>query len=214
MKNKVWFLFFIGVIAIPLLAFSAVRWYDNNMATLPYYYQGTSVESENVKHFTVPDFAFVNQDSSALNSHFIKGKVWVINYFFTSCPTICPKMMANMQSIQKAFSKDDRVRLISLTVDPDHDTPAKLKRYSTLKHIDVLQWRLGTGSKEELYGFARHGLFITTTDGDGGVGDFIHSEKIILVDRQNHIRGYYDGTDADDVNQLIKDIARLKKSSS
>jgi protein SCO1/2 len=211
MKTKVWVLFFMAVILIPLAAFSAIRWYDNNLATLPYYYQGTSTESESTAHFTVPSFAFVNQDNIALNSNFIKGKVWVINYFFTSCPTICPKMMAGMKLVQKAFPNDSQVRLISLTVDPYHDNPAKLKRYSTLKNIEVAQWQLGTGSKPDLYGFARHGLFITTTDGDGGVGDFIHSDKVILIDRQDHIRGYYDGTDPDDVKQLIKDISRLKK---
>lgn len=211
MKNKVWLLFLAAVITIPLLAFSVMRWYDNNLATLPYYHQGTSTESESTTHFTVPPFAFVNQDSSVLSSDFIKGKVWVVNYFFTSCPTICPKMMAGMQRVQKAFRKDDHVAMISLSVDPYHDTPAKLKRYAAQKNIDVNQWQLGTGNKQELYSFARHGLFVTTSDGDGGVGDFIHSDKIILIDRQNHIRGYYDGTDADDVNQLIKDIGRLKK---
>ena len=213
MKSKVWLWFIAAVILIPLLAFSAMRWYDNNLATLPYYRQGTSIESESSAHFTVPPLAFVNQDSSALNSNFIKNKIWVINYFFTSCPTICPKIMAGMQLIQKAFINDDKVRMLSLTVDPYHDDPAKLKRYSLSKNINVAQWQLGTGSKQNLYGFARHGLFITTTDGDGGAGDFIHSDKIILVDSQNHIRGYYDGTDADDVSQLIKDIGRLKKQS-
>jgi protein SCO1/2 len=213
MKNRVWVLFFVAVIAIPLGAFSAMRWYDNNLATLPYYHQGTSVESESAAHFTVPAFAFVNQDSSALNSNFIKGKVWVINYFFTSCPTICPKIMAAMGEIQKAFPNDGQVGLISLTVDPYHDTPAKLKQYAALKNIDTLHWQLGTGDKTTLYRFARHGLFMTADDGDGGAGDFIHSDKLVLIDRENHIRGYYDGTDTDEVNQLIKDIKRLKKRS-
>ena len=211
MKKKIRLLFFTVVIAVPLAAFSVMRWYDNNLATLPYYHLGTSIESDGVKHFTVPAFAFINQHGNVLNSNFIKGRVWVINYFFTSCPVICPKIIAGMQLIQTAFRKDDEVRLVSLTVDPYHDTPVKLKQYSTLKNIIAEQWQLGTGSKQDLYGFARHGLFITTTDGDGGAGDFIHSDKIVLIDRQDHIRGYYDGTDTGDINQLIKDIGRLKK---
>jgi protein SCO1/2 len=210
MKNKVWLLFLAAVIIIPLLAFSAFRWYDNNMATLPYYHEGTSIEGESAKHFTVPDFVFINQDSSVLNSNFIRSKVWVINYFFTSCPTICPKLMAGMGLIQKAFPNDAQVCLISLTVDPNHDTPAKLKRYATSKNINNTQWQLGTGDKKDLYRFARHGLFMTADDGDGGPGDFIHSDKLVLVDKENHIRGYYDGTDTDDINQLIKHIKRLK----
>jgi protein SCO1/2 len=210
MKNKVWLLFFAAVIAIPLAAFSAMRWYDNNMATLPYYHQGTSIESKSDAHFTVPPFAFVNQDSTVLNSNFIHDKVWVVNYFFTSCPTICPKIMAGMQLIQKAFPNDVQVRLISLTVDPYHDNPAKLKHYAALKNIDTVQWQLGTGDKTTLYRFARHGLFMTADDGDGGDGDFIHSDKLVLIDKENHIRGYYDGTNADDITQLIKDIKRIK----
>lgn len=211
-KNKTIFLFFLIIVMIPLLAFTVMRWYENNVEALPYYHNGISTESTDAIHFTVPDFTFLNADSSIVKGDFVRGKVWVVNYFFTSCPTICPKMMAGMRLVQQAFSNDGQVRMVSLTVDPYHDTPAKLKSYAQHKKINLNQWQLGTGDKTGLYRFARHGLFITADDGDGGANDFIHSDKIVLIDRENHIRGYYDGTDNDEIIQLIKDIRRLKSS--
>jgi protein SCO1/2 len=211
-SNKAIILFFTIIITVPLLAFTIMRWYDNHVAGLPYYHTGTSIESADVPHFVVPAFTFLNQDSRVLKGDFERGKVWVVNYFFTSCPSICPKMMAGLRLIQQAFANDEQVRMISLTVDPAHDTPAKLKWYAQSKSINLNQWQLGTGSKADLYRFARNGLFIAATDGDGGVNDFIHSDKIVLIDRESHIRGYYDGTDGDEIARLIKDISKLKAS--
>ena len=209
-KNKAIFLFFLTIVIVPLLAFTVMNWYEDNVEALPYYHKGTATESADVNHFTIPAFTFVNQDSIPLNNNFIRGKVWVVNYFFTSCPTICPKMMASMRLVQQAFPDDAQVRMLSLTVDPYHDTPAKLKRYADNKNINLNQWQLGTGQKAGLYRFARNGLFITADDGDGGANDFIHSDKIVLIDREDHIRGYYDGRDNDEITKLIKDISRLK----
>ena len=115
-----------------------------------------------------------------------------------------------MRLVQQAFPNDGQVRMVSLTVDPWHDTPAKLKRYAENKNMNLNQWQFGTGQKADLYRFARNGLFITADDGDGGTNDFIHSDKIVLLDRENHILGYYDGTDNDEITKLIKDISRLK----
>jgi protein SCO1/2 len=209
-KNKTTLLFFLIIVMVPLLGFTLLRWYQDNVASLPYYHKGLSTESADANHFTVPGFRFLNTDSSTVNGDFVRGKVWAINYFFTSCPTICPKMMAGMQRVQQAFPNDGQVRLVSLTVDPYHDTPFKLKSYAKKKNINLQQWQLGTGSKPDLYRFARNGLFITATDGDGGDNDFIHSDKIVLIDCENHIRGYYNGTDSDEIDQLIKDIRRLR----
>jgi protein SCO1/2 len=209
-KNRAIFLFFLLIVAVPLLAFTVINWYENNVEALPYYHKGTATESGDVNHFTVPAFSFVNQDSIPLTNNFIERKVWIVNYFFTSCPTICPKMMAGMRLVQQAFPNDGQIGMVSLTVDPYHDTPAKLNKYAKNKNINLNQWQLGTGQKADLYRFARNGLFITADDGDGGANDFIHSDKIVLIDRENHIRGYYDGTDKDEITKLIKDIHRLK----
>ena len=115
-----------------------------------------------------------------------------------------------MQTVQSAFKGDDNVKIISLTVNPEEDTPKQLKEYALKRKIDLRKWQLGTGNKRDLYRFARNGLFITATDGDGGPNDFIHSDKFVLIDRNDHIRGYYDGTSPAEVAQLIKDIRRLE----
>jgi len=195
---------------MPLLAFTLMKWYENNVEALPYYHDGTATESASIEHFSVPQFVFVNQEGIPLTNRFVKKKVWVVNYFFTSCPTICPKMMAGLKLVQQAFTNDGQIRIVSLTVDPFHDTPAKLKSYAEKKNINLNQWQLATGNQVDLYRFARKGLFITANDGDGGVNDFIHSDKIVLIDLKNHIRGYYDGTDKDEIIKLIKDMKRLK----
>ena len=210
-KNKNTLLFFLMVLAVPLVAFTGFRWYEANLAELPFFGKNYTIDTSHGPHLQVPEFNFTDQDSSSLNNNFIKGKVWVVHYFFTSCPSICPKMIANLKLIQEAYSQDDQLRLLSLTVDPKYDTPERLKLYARRKEINTLQWAFATGSKIELYRFARKALFIDATDGDGGEGDFIHSDKLVLIDRDLHIRGYYDGTDEADVEQLIKDIKKLEK---
>ena len=208
--NRPILLFFLFILIMPLLAFTLMKWYENNVEALPYYHDGTATESASIEHFSVPQFVFVNQEGIPLTNRFVKKKVWVVNYFFTSCPTICPKMMAGLKLVQQAFTNDGQIRIVSLTVDPFHDTPAKLKSYAEKKNINLNQWQLATGNQVDLYRFARKGLFITANDGDGGVNDFIHSDKIVLIDLKNHIRGYYDGTDKDEIIKLIKDMKRLK----
>jgi protein SCO1/2 len=209
-KNKITISFFLIVLAVPLAAFTWFRWYESNVATLPFFGKNYTIDAADAPHLKVPDFNFTDQDSSALNSSFIKNKVWVVHFFFTSCPSICPKMIANLKLVQDAYGNDDRLKILSLTVNPKYDTPSRLKWYAKRKGVNTRQWAFATGSKKDLYGFARKALFIDATDGDGGEGDFIHSDKLVLIDRDLHIRGYYDGTDKADVVQLIKDINKLE----
>ncbi len=208
-KNKVLF-FFLAIVLLPAAAFAIFRWYQDKIEPLPYFGAGYTIESGDDHHFSVPKFAFINQDGDRLNDNFVKGKIWVAHYFFIACPSICPKMMADMQTVQAAFKEDDNVKIISLTVNPEEDTPEQLKGYALKRKIDLGKWQLGTGNKKDLYRFARNGLFITATDGDGGPNDFIHSDKFVLIDRNDHIRGYYEGTSPAEVAKLIKDIRRLE----
>jgi protein SCO1 len=209
-KNKITIFFFLIILAVPLIAFTGFRWYESNFAKLPFFGKNYTIDEANATHLKVPDFNFTDQDSSAINNSFIKKKVWVVHFFFTSCPSICPKMIANLKLVQDAYGKDDQLKILSLTVDPKYDTPSRLKWYANRKGINTVQWALATGSKKDIYRFARKALFIDATDGDGGVGDFIHSDKLVLIDRDLHIRGYYDGTDKDDIEQLMKDIKKLE----
>lgn len=206
--KKGWILFLSISFLLPAIVYGTFYWYSNRVADLPIYGENYQVETR-PPYFTVPPFSFFDQDSVLTDEGFVKDKVWVVHYFYTSCPVICPKMMKGMQEVQKAFEGNDAVRLVSLTVDPEHDHPAVLKRYAQTRKVGGKRWALLTGDKKELYRYARKGLFIVATDGDGGADDFIHSEKLVLVDVDGHIRGYYDGTEAVDINLLINDIRRL-----
>lgn len=186
-------LFLVIALGLPLLAFGFLHWY----APLPYYSPGRASY-----------FSFINQDNQPVTNQDIKGKITVVHYFFTSCGTICPKMITGMQHIQQAFFNDDKVALLSLTVDPDRDTPARLKAYATDKGLQLRHWSLATGEERALYRYARNGLFITATD------EFFHSDKLVLIDQEGNIRGYYSGTTPAEVNQLISDIQKLHTHES
>lgn len=206
------FIFFAVIVLVTTIAFGIYQWYDNNKAELPYYGNPKTASANSGSNFTVPQFSFTNQDSKAITSDFVKNKVWVADYFFTSCGSSCPKLTHSLKNIQTEFSNDNNVRLMSFSVDPTHDTPARLTSYAKLFGAKTGQWQFLTGDKKELYRFARNGLFISASDGDGGPNDFIHSSNLILIDKEGYIRGYYDGTEKSQVAQLIKDIKRLKNN--
>lgn len=209
-KRKVYFWFVSLVICVPLLAFALVRYVESNNRSLPYYGENFTEIKENEAR-KVGAFEFTNQDGKMLTSKFVEGKIWVACYFFTTCPTICPKMIAGMGDIQQAFPDEDQIKMVSFTVDPDKDTPELLKHYANIRNINTSQWNLVTGTKKDLYKYARKELTLMATDGDGGPQDFIHSDRLVLVDQNNLIRGYYDGTEPNEVKQLITDIKKLIK---
>ncbi len=206
------FIYFASIVLIATLSYGVVHWYQNNKAGLPFYGDNGKINSANA-HFIVPQFSFTNQDGQTITSSFIKNKIWVADYFFTSCGSSCPKLTKSLKTIQTEFKSDDNVRLLSFSVDPQHDTPQRLTSYAKQFDATIGQWQFLTGEKTELYRFARNGLFITAAMGDGGENDFIHSSSLVLMDKDGHIRGYYDGTSNGDVRQLIKDIKRLEKNN-
>ena len=204
-------LFLLLAIVCPVLVFAMVHWYQNSVQDLPYYGKEYTLSDSKQNRFTVGDFAFKNESGSISDLDSMKGKVWVANYFFSYCKTICPIIMPNLEKVQKAFPKETNFKMISFTVDPERDSVTRLATYSKELGIDVSQWHLVTGEKKILYRYARNELFLTATDGDGGPDDFIHSDKIALIDREGHIRGYYDGTNSKDIQQLITDIRKILK---
>lgn len=208
-RMKVYTGFVIAVVALPLIVFAIVQYFE---AKSPLAHYGDNYfKIEKAAARKVSPFSFVNQDGNLLSGDFVEGKVWVACYFFTTCPTICPKMITGMGDVQTAYAGDDRVRIVSFTVDPLKDTPEVLKGYADTRSVDTDQWNFVTGDKKELYRYARKELTLMATDGDGGPMDFIHSDRLVLLDQENYIRGYYDGTEPADVKQLIKDIDKLLK---
>lgn len=157
---------------------------------------------------TIPDFAFLNQDSILITNETYKGKVYVVDFFFTHCPTICPKVMKNMLRINEKFKDNPNVRLLSHSIDPKRDTVGRLRTYAKNLGIDAENWSLVTGDKFKVYDIANKYFAVAKEDPDSP-GGFDHSGNIILVDSKRRVRSFADGTDANSVNKLIQDIQIL-----
>lgn len=162
---------------------------------------------------TIGNFSFTDQNGNTITQKDVKGKVFIAEYFFTTCGTICPKMTEQMERVHKAYQSNSKVAILSFTVNPEVDTVAQLKRYAQKHGADSKSWHFLTGEKEKLYSLARKSFFVlkpAETENQGDVGsDFIHTNNFVLVDKQMRIRGYYDGTSTEEVDHLIHDIERL-----
>ncbi len=164
------------------------------------------------KYHTIADFSLTNQNGKIITQEDYKDKIYIADFFFTTCPTICPIMTKNMADIQQEISGDYDVLLLSHSVTPEIDSVAQLKKYAIEKGVDDTKWNLVTGDKKQIYDLARKSYLAVKTDGDGGPFDMIHTENFILVDKQKRIRGFYDGTNKEDIKQLLTDLEILKAS--
>lgn len=207
-KNNIWLLV-LAVFVIPFAAFGVVNWIEKKFNRLPVYGITKNKDGKKIEH-VIPAFSFINQDSEIVSTESWNDKIIVADYFFTHCPTICPKMTNNLKKVQEKYYDDKEIEIFSFTVDPGRDNPARLKAFAERFGINNSKWTLLTGDKKELYKMARNGFMIAATDGDGGPDDFIHSEKLVLVDKHRRIRGYYSGTNSLDVELLLNDIKKLK----
>ncbi|MFT4203630.1 MAG: SCO family protein [Chitinophagaceae bacterium] len=210
-SNKTIPLFLFIAVVCPVVAFAIVHWYENTVQELPYFGKEYQLAGNTKEYYTITDFSFPNELGGISNLDSVKGKVWIANYFFSNCKTICPVIMPNLAKVQQAYKGNVDFKMFSFSVDPERDSAGRLQEYARQLGVDPNQWHLLTGDKKSLYRFARNQLFITATDGDGGPDDFIHSDRVVLVDKAGHIRGYYDGTNKTEMQQLTKDIQKLLK---
>jgi protein SCO1/2 len=162
----------------------------------------------------VGKFSFQNQDGAWISDKNMKGKIAVVEYFFTTCKSICPIMNRQMQRVNDAFQQNKNVQIFSFTVDPETDSVSQMKKYASEHAYTPGKWHFLTGEKADLYALARKSFFVLKPAeaqnlGDAG-SDFIHTNNFVLIDPQLRIRGYYDGTSQKEVNQLISDIKRLQ----
>ena len=164
------------------------------------------------KYHTIADFSLTNQNGKNITQKDYKGKIYIADFFFTTCPTICPIMTKNMAEIQEVIKDDDDVRLLSHSVTPVIDSVAQLKKYALEKGVIDAKWNLVTGDKKQIYELARKSYLAVLTDGDGGPFDMIHTENFILIDKERRIRGFYDGTKTEEINRLLQDLEILKTS--
>lgn len=160
-------------------------------------------------HHTVEDFAFVDQDSSKITRSTFEDKIYVADFFFTSCPSICPIMKTQMLRVYDKFENENQINFLSHTIDPKHDTVAVLKEYAERLGVSSSKWHFVTGEKDEIYKIAQTSYITLAGQDDQAPGGYIHSGKFILVDKEGRIRGAYDGTVEEDVDNLINDIPVL-----
>jgi len=167
---------------------------------------------QHVKRFhRIKDFKLFNQNGKEITNESYRDKIYVADFFFTTCQGICPVMKENMIILQDQYEDDDQVYLLSHTVTPEIDTKDVLKKYAIEKGVIDAKWNLVTGDKEQIYNLARKSYLVAENVEESKIFDMIHTENFVLIDPQRRIRGFYDGTDLTSIDQLIVDINILKK---
>ena len=162
------------------------------------------------RNHKVADFELLNQNGDTITQNNYKDKIYVADFFFTRCMTICPVMTNNIGKLQEVFMNDDDIMFLSHSVTPVIDSISVLREYADKKGVIDSKWNITTGSKKHIYKLARKSYFAVLDEGDGGLQDFVHTENFVLVDKKRQIRGYYDGTDDEDIQRLILDIRILQ----
>ncbi|MFZ1694075.1 MAG: SCO family protein [Flavobacteriales bacterium] len=157
----------------------------------------------------ISDFALIDQRGDTITKASIAGRIVVADFFFTTCPTICPKMTKNLERVQQAYAGDRRLVILSHSVTPEMDSVPVLAAYAELHGADPQQWHFLTGERKQIYALARRSYFACLDEGDGGLQDFVHTENIVLVDPRGRLRGFYDGTNPKETDDLIRDIKKL-----
>ena len=176
---------------------------------LPYYGRKKIVQQGDTNYHTVKPFFLTNQYNEKVTEMDVKGKIYVTDFFFTTCQSICPIMSNQLERVYQYFLNNSDVMLLSHTVAPEEDSVNVLMDYAKLHHVTNKQWLFLTGEKKHLYDLARQGYLLNAEEGSGGDDDFIHTQNFALVDKERHLRGFYDGTDSADVSRLITDMTIL-----
>ena len=177
---------------------------------LPIFGEKEITKTDTTYH-TIGNFRLVNQDSAIITDESLEGKIYVADFFFTSCRTICPIMKTQMRRVYEVVEDDSEVLIVSHTIDPEYDTVALLKDYSERLGVNSDKWHFLTGNKDSIYYLAQTSYFVTAMEDGTEPDGFIHSGAFLLIDKKGRIRGKYDGTKEEEVNQLLKDIETLKE---
>jgi len=170
-------------------------------------------KTDEYKHIhQIQPFSFQDQNGNVFNSDSLKGKIYVANFFFSICPSICPKMTTNLRILQKTFSHEKEFKIVSFSVTPWIDTAAKLKEYGLRNNINVANWRLLTGEKKQIYTLGRNSFFAEKTIGLAkNETEFLHTETMVLIDKKSRIRGVYNATNPEEIPRITEDIEILMK---
>ncbi len=217
-KSKSTLLFLIVFSAITVPIFYHLLKVDKKLKIYSPADVNPSLVHESIKHITkdhtVANFELINQNGETITQKDYKDKIYIADFFFTRCTNICIAMAYNMNELQEFYKDDNDIMFLSHSVTPVIDSVAVLKEYAINKGVIDGKWNVTTGSKKHIYELARKSYFAVIEDGDGGEDDFIHTEQFVLVDKERRIRGYYDGTDKEDMEKLKKDMILLKEEYS
>lgn len=164
-------------------------------------------------YFTVPPFHFIDEDGKPFTDKDIQGKILIVDFFFTRCTSICPRMSVQMQQLQLQLDDPSYsdVLFLSHTVDPEHDTPAVLKAYAKKLEADPARWKFLTGNASDIYRQGNLGYLLSANKDTSAAEQFVHSPQFVLVDKRHHIRGMYDGTDTQAMRELLTDLKMLRQ---
>ncbi len=200
----------LALVAIGLLVGGYLAFGDGQQVReLPYFEPietGSKGKTDSLGRHLVSDFSLVDQTGKTVTRADFENSVTVVDFFFTRCEGICPRMTAQMNRVYEKYKGNPEVKLLSHTVNPENDSAEVLAGYAKRYNADAAQWHFVTGDKPQLYNLARKSYLISDTDGDGGKEDFVHSQNFALIDKTGHIRGIYNGIDSADVNRLLVEV--------
>jgi protein SCO1 len=200
-----------------LIPLAFVLWYflsekaGEPVRYLAYFGPKNALMKNDTSYHSIPDFEFLDQDGNKITQQSLRGKIYVTEYFFTTCKSICPLMNRHLSDLYQEFKDSKDLWFVSHTVDPETDSVPLLKAYADAHGVHDGRWLFLTGKKSELYSLARKGYLLNTEEGNGGEEDFIHTQNFALIDKESHIRGFYDGTDSLEMLRLRQDIRLLLK---
>ncbi|KAA0992258.1 SCO family protein [Dyadobacter aurulentus] len=166
-------------------------------------------KTEVTEYPKIPDYAFINHKNQVFTQKQMEGKIYVADFFFTTCPTICPVMKSNMLTVVERFKDNPEISILSHTIDPEHDTPAVLGKYAEDLGLKGDMWQFVTGDREKIYEIGQKHYLVSAMADPDAPGGFIHSGSFVLVDKNKYVRGIYDGTSSESTARLIADMAVL-----
>ncbi|GAB3833271.1 hypothetical protein GCM10028895_52110 [Pontibacter rugosus] len=201
---KIKFTLYLGLLLI-LAALSSCQEEEERLPILG----PREVQEGDTLYHTIPDFAFVDQDSTLVTPETFQGDIYVADFFFTSCPTICPKMKSQMLRVYKKYQGNDNVKFLSHSIDPAHDTVAVLRDYAERLGVDAGKWHFVTGDREAIFDIAQNSYMASALEDEAEPGGLVHSGAFLLIDSQRRVRGHYDGTKAEEVDQLMRNMDLL-----
>ena len=178
---------------------------------LAYFGPKNALKANDTTYHFIPPFVFTSQFNEPVSQDSVRNKIYVADFFFTTCGSICPIMSSNLERVYQEFKNNPEVLILSHTVDPETDSVHVMADYARLHGVTDRRWLFLTGHKPALYEVARKGYLLNAEEGNGGAEDFIHTQNFALVDKEHHIRGFYDGTDSLEIERLIREIKLLLK---